>query len=132
MNGVSQRIGDASDIVYSYPFQSQTGHRLYERRYTLSVFLCPNRISYIVVTISDNTPPYQVIIYYDVPISFHATCPIEIENNLKIFYVSAVFSHLFLDLLNLLTSLNQHFNSKHISALDIAFPSARLVLYSEI
>jgi hypothetical protein len=83
MNGVSWHIGDASDIVYSYTLQSQTGHRLgadyKERGYTLAVFLGPNRIGYIVVIISGNTPPYIIIIYRYIPVLFHVTCPTEIQ-----------------------------------------------------
>jgi len=85
MNVVSKRTGDASDIVYSYPFQSQTGHRLKGVKiHFISSSLSP-QISCIVVIISANTPPYLVIIYYYISILFHVTCPIEIQHNLKIF-----------------------------------------------
>ena len=105
MNAVSKRTGDASDIVYSYPFQSQTGHRLQGARIHFISFSLSPQISYIVVIISANTPPYLVIIfYYYVSILFHVTCPNEIQHNLKIFHA---FSSFFFDLLTLFINFSK-------------------------
>jgi len=66
-------------------FNHRLGTDYKEQRYTLAVFLGPNRIGYIVVIISGNTPPYLVIIYRYVPVLFHVTCPIGIRLILKKF-----------------------------------------------